>query len=57
MDRLNQLEQTVTQMQQQQQQSDKRLQQIESSTNWYVQPPPGQPSEEDKNPFQLHPAP
>lgn len=64
LNRLNQLEQTLNQMQQnqtqiqmQQQSIDQRLGQVESSTNWYVQPAPGQPTQQDLNPFQLHMAP
>lgn len=55
--RLGQISQQVAQLQQQQAQLNQRLVQIESATNWYGQPPPGQPTPQDLNPFQVHMAP
>lgn len=54
---LSQIQQQQAQLNQQQALINQRLQQVESSTNWYSQPAPGQPSPQDTNPFQLHMAP
>jgi hypothetical protein len=55
--RLGQLSQQISQIQQQQAELHQRISQIESATNWYVQPPPGQPTPQDTNPFEVHMAP